>query len=330
MNSPGHDCSVSVILAAYNSEGFLRKSVSSLTNQSLKELEVIIVNDASTDDTLQIANAIAKEDCRVRVINLEQNVGVYGARAMGIKEAKSPWIGFLDADDFARPEMFKILFESAVQSNSDIVVCGSDRVSETGKVLSKKVSFPDSKVIEKNIFERFCKLEFGTGALWNKLYRGSLIKRWGGVEHAWRQDTNEDVLINIGAFHSASKVTVLSDVLHEYTFNEQSVTSTKDNQSAFALLIKAYFLALNQSAAFPKKDRYLISELYRRQLDWSSYRIEEVDQSLMTEEFSRLIVNAEALLPGAIFLLTPRRPAHFSQKPVFREKLSALKKYLKL
>lgn len=329
MDSVNHNYSVSIILAAYNAEKSILKSVNSLRSQSLKAIEIIIVNDASTDSTLQIVNSIALEDSRIHLINLEKNTGVYGARAAGIKMASAPWIGFLDADDLARPEMFEILLKNAVESHSDIVLCGSDRVSQTGEVLSKKVAFSEMELIESNIFERFCKLEFGTGALWNKLYRSSIIKKWGAISHPWRQDTNEDVLINIGAFYEASKVVVLKEVLHEYTFNEFSVTSTKDNQSAFILLIKAYFLSLKIFIELPKKDLYLIVELYRRQLDWSNYRIEEISESLMTSEVSKLIAEAEYSLPGACLLLMPRRPARFVPESRFTLKLSRIKQYIK-
>src|SRR5690554_4033742 len=211
---------VSVIVPVFNAGEKLAPSIESLLNQTLKDIEIIIVNDASTDNSGSVIDQLAKENANIAPVHFSENKGVHEARLAGLKIASAPWIGFLDADDFARPGMFAALFNAAEDNYVDIVVCGWQRVASNRRPVKGKLRFSRDSKVDRNVFERFCQFEFGTGMLWNKLYRREIILTYAGMSFPWRQRINEDLLLNIGCFSEAGSVFLLKDVLYEYVCHE--------------------------------------------------------------------------------------------------------------
>ena len=116
---------VSVIMPVYNSERTLIDSLSSLVNQTLTDIELILVNDYSTDNSLKIlADCEAQFSDKVLLINLNENHGAGGARNIGLSYASGDYIGFMDSDDIAVPDMFEKMYAKAISGNYDIVDCG--------------------------------------------------------------------------------------------------------------------------------------------------------------------------------------------------------------
>ncbi|MDR5857723.1 glycosyltransferase [Caballeronia sp. LZ062] len=113
--------SVSVIVPAYNAQDFICVAPASLQSQTLAPLEIIVVNDASTDETAKVVGSAATEDSRIRLINLESNLGPGGARNAGIEAAHGDWIALLDADDRFAPERLERLVKLGDETNADIV-----------------------------------------------------------------------------------------------------------------------------------------------------------------------------------------------------------------
>jgi succinoglycan biosynthesis protein ExoO len=110
---------ISVIIPAYNTEAYIERAIRSILNQTLKNLEIIIVDDASTDSTFQVAEAI--EDPRIKLIHCEQNIGAGGARNLALKEAKGEWIAVLDSDDWYAPNRLERLLEAAIYHGADMI-----------------------------------------------------------------------------------------------------------------------------------------------------------------------------------------------------------------
>lgn len=133
---------ISVVMPAYNASKFIAPAIESILNQTFRELELIIVDDGSIDNTLEIVNSYLEQDNRVRVIQSE-HIGCSGARNVGIRSAKYPWIAVMDADDIALPERLERQME-AVKANPQLVVCGTyaHHISATGKVLSLQQQGP--------------------------------------------------------------------------------------------------------------------------------------------------------------------------------------------
>jgi succinoglycan biosynthesis protein ExoO len=113
---------ITVLIAAYNAEGFLRRAVASALTQSLAPLEVLVVDDASTDDTVGVVRQLASADSRIRLIPLPQNGGPSAARNAGLDAARGEWVAVLDADDAFMPQRLQRMLQYALESGADIVV----------------------------------------------------------------------------------------------------------------------------------------------------------------------------------------------------------------
>lgn len=114
---------VSVIIPIYNTEKYLAKCLASVISQTLYELEIICVNDGSTDGSLNVINEYASRDSRIRIINKE-NGGLVSARKAGVEISQGKYIGYVDSDDWVEPEMFETLYQYAEKYNADMVSSG--------------------------------------------------------------------------------------------------------------------------------------------------------------------------------------------------------------
>ncbi len=303
--------SVSVIVPVYNAGEKLVPSIESLLNQTLKSLEIIIVNDGSVDDTGDVIDRLARDHSNIMPVHFGENKGVHEARLAGLKRSSAAWIGFLDADDFARPNMFDKLLATAEGNAVDIVVCGSDRVTEKRKVISPKLQFQCSKKVDINVFECFCKFEFGTGILWNKLFKREIIEPWADLNFSWRQSINEDLLLNIGCFYSAHSIFLLSDILHEYVFSDDSVTTRMKNCWAYVEIYRSYVLAITSYQHLGPHVLSCIIDMYRTQLAWGCYQLGNTSELAgyqeRLEEATTLLFNVN---PYALAAIVVRRPLY--------------------
>lgn len=166
---------VSIIVPVYNGQKYIKKCLDSLLNQTLKDIEVIVVDDGSIDQTLQIINNISDE--RLKVISIE-NQGQGVARNIGITFATGDYLGFVDSDDYIDRTMFEKLYKTAIEQNSDLVICPYYRVDEVGKILFSEM---------KNVAGDY--LNINTSP-WNKLYRRSLWSKYDikFAENLWYED----------------------------------------------------------------------------------------------------------------------------------------------
>lgn len=301
------DPAVSVIVPVHNAAATIDATLASLFAQTLERIEIIAVDDASRDESAQILQRIAEREPRLKVLRLDQNGGVHEARAAGLRMAGAQWIGFVDADDFARPQMYATVFEAAVREGVDVVVCSTDRVTQDRKTLGPHTSFRSTGRFDDHLFDRYCRLDFGNGSLCNKIYRADNIRRWGARSFRWRQDANEDTLVNLGVFSDARSVCVLPQALYEYVFNPRSATSSSDNYKAFTLLLRAYAIAIDQFADAGAGALTSITSLYRRQIDYGCYQLPD---GALPPEHMGAVAEAITLLgqrhPAALALLAAR------------------------
>tara|TARA_R110002095_G_scaffold196185_1_gene175009 strand:+ start:616 stop:1383 length:768 start_codon:yes stop_codon:yes gene_type:complete len=123
---------VSVIMAAYNAEATIGRSLTSLLKQTYSQLEILVVDDASRDETVRVVEQIRKGDDRVRLLMCEKNGGAATARNLGLRESQGEYIAFLDADDSAAPERIEWQLSSLLQIGALVSVCNSKRVTRDG------------------------------------------------------------------------------------------------------------------------------------------------------------------------------------------------------
>ena len=127
---------VSVIVPVYNTEKYLAKCLDSLVNQTLKDIEIIVVNDGTKDNSEKIINKYLKKYSKIRYYKKE-NGGLSSARNYGIELANGEYVGFVDSDDYVKDGMFSKMYECAIKNNSDIVVCDTIMKKETSEYILK-------------------------------------------------------------------------------------------------------------------------------------------------------------------------------------------------
>ncbi|MGL5000293.1 MAG: glycosyltransferase family 2 protein, partial [Cetobacterium sp.] len=126
---------LSVIIPAYNVEKYIKRCVDSVLNQTLKEIEIIIIDDGSTDKTSEICSQLAIQNSRI-IYKKVTNGGCSKARNFGIDIAKGDYIAFLDSDDWIDKDMYKDMLEKAETEKADVVISGFKKLDETEKVIS--------------------------------------------------------------------------------------------------------------------------------------------------------------------------------------------------
>lgn len=165
---------ISVITAVYNLESVLRRCLDSLTNQTYRNLQILLVDDGSTDASGAICDEYARKDSRFTVLH-QPNRGVYAARNAALELAEGEYIGFADADDFCEPDMFEFLLQNAEASGADITVCGHWAAFEDGRPderngVSDRMLLDTQEALALLVQDRAVK-----SFLWDKLFRRSLF-----------------------------------------------------------------------------------------------------------------------------------------------------------
>ncbi len=166
---------VSIIVPVYNVYDYVEKCLASLTHQTLKDIEIIIVNDGSTDGSDKICQKYKDKYSNIKYIS-QKNMGLSGARNTGIKYATGEFIGFVDSDDFVKEDMFETLYNNAKENNTKISACGhlSYYADGTTKINSKKHV---KKFFNKDeALDYFLIQEYFDIVTWNKIYKRELFK----------------------------------------------------------------------------------------------------------------------------------------------------------
>lgn len=201
---------VSLIIPAYNAEDYIGRAMDNALAQSLKDLEIIVVDDGSTDSTSDILDWYVECYPNVNVIHKE-NGGVAAARNTGIEAAGGEYSGFMDSDDMIRPDMMKMLYDSAKKNDCDVAITSFYTITQSGYV-----GFMEYAVNEDTGMpvEMFFKRNFVSGygiVVWNKLYRTSLIKK-----HLFPVLLYEDEAWTPYIFSYVNKVCFLNKHFYEY------------------------------------------------------------------------------------------------------------------
>lgn len=223
---------VSVIVPIHNAEKTLSRCVESILAQSYKNLEIILVNDGSTDRSLEICQSFVNIDNRVVVIDKNRG-GVSSARNRGLRVATGDFVQFVDADDTLKLNMTEKLVEAMLKSNADGVICGYNRVSGKSIQAKRPKSAICSKtLVFKDTFVELYKLAF-FNAPWNKLYRRDKIK--GLFDE--NISIGEDLIFNLSYVTNCNKISVASDNFYNYKVASQVSLAGKYDDSLLSTQI---------------------------------------------------------------------------------------------
>jgi glycosyltransferase involved in cell wall biosynthesis len=211
---------VSVIVPVYNSQKYLNICVESILSQSFTDFECILINDFSTDNSLQICNEYEKKDSRIRIINNTANTGVSLSRKNGLNAACGNYILFADSDDYLENDMIKLLYEKALSEDYDMVVCDYF-YNDNGVQTIQKQNFNsfNREMIIKNILSVKIK-----SVLWNKLVKRELYLKAYFPEF----NRSEDYVITIQNIYNSNNTGYLDIPLYHYVYNDMSISNNKE------------------------------------------------------------------------------------------------------
>lgn len=212
---------ISIIIPVYNAEKYIHRCIKSVVNQSYKELEIIAVNDGSTDDSLSICDTLAAQDNRIKVFS-QINGGVSKARNTGLRLAKGEYVMFLDSDDYMLPDMCKTMLDVLLSKQADCVICG---IKEPEGGL-----WSPHRNIDYSILADFKKdfiYQLNTELLspcWNKIFKRQLIANLFNEEISF----GEDLIFDLEYLNNCTHISFITTplVYHEKQVAGSLVTKT--------------------------------------------------------------------------------------------------------
>lgn len=210
---------VSIIVPVFNMEKYLAKCLDSLTSQTLTDIEIVAVNDESTDASPEIITAYAEKDRRIRVVH-RSNGGLSMARNSGLDVATGEYVGFVDSDDWVEREMFERMYEAGHRNSADIVICNYNRIFENAVERSRLgIETETVDVAALGIRRYFDKYQFtykhGDEA-WNKIYRREFLEGFGIRFERNREIFSEDKLFNLYCLLHVKKISTLDSSFYNY------------------------------------------------------------------------------------------------------------------
>lgn len=247
---------ISVIIPVYNVETYVKECIESVIQQTYKDLEVIIIDDGSTDNSGKICDQYAELDRRIMVIH-QKNQGVSAARNKGLDIAKGDYIVFVDSDDYIENDMIERLYKALLESSSDLVICNYKEIYEDIKVENEKKGPLKNEILLS--YEAIEKL-FESGSWyyvvpWNKIYRKEL---WNQIRFP-KGYIHEDEAVIHRIFERCNKIIILEDQLCYYRQHNNSIVHSNTMQKTdiyYALADRLKFLERTVSKASLRKLAY--------------------------------------------------------------------------
>lgn len=200
---------LSIIIPAYNAAKYVKYTVMSLQKQSYKDIEIIIINDGSTDNTANICEELAIKDCRIKVFNTCNN-GVSYARNMGLKHSNGQVITFVDSDDTVNKYYFENLMNIYEKEKADCIIAGCNIIHKEECDCERKMSFPVKykEMNKESIVKALCYMRkpyksIQITSVWGKLYSRNLANRFKFNEN---MTIGEDFVYNFNILQKADKI----------------------------------------------------------------------------------------------------------------------------
>ncbi|MDR1758982.1 MAG: glycosyltransferase [Fibrobacter sp.] len=317
MNQP----KVSIIVPIYNVEKYLPRCMDSLLNQTLKDIEIIMVDDGSPDNCPAMCDEYAKQDNRIKVIH-KKNGGLGFARNSGLEIATGKYIAFLDSDDFIDIRMYETLLNYAEENQLDTCYCRTQKYYPSGKVeqiteLAENRVFEGRNEVDIFLMEMIGGKEYAFGVMkyavsvWKSIYSMNLIKKNNILFISEKEMASEDLFFHIDYLSCASKVGWLNEKMHFYFFNTNSISKnySKEKYNRIKLAMKNLKSYLEKYYSFDFYKDYYYGQLLRFQKVIFMHEISRVDVSYCS---IRRILKEECRKPILSFLKNDYFTKHLS------------------
>ncbi len=249
---------ISVIVPCYNVEQYLDRCLNSLVNQTLKEIEIILVDDGSPDNIPKMCDEWALKDSKIKVIH-KKNAGLGYARNSGIEIASGEYLAFVDSDDFIEQTMYETLYEIASKNKVDAIFCGFKKEISKGifqniQEVCEYTEFGENdvkKLIPDFIAsEPYNKKEYRYEmSVWHSVYSHSIILK-NKIQFVSERDfASEDIPFQIDFLKSANKVAFVPNMYYVYCWNGNSLTK-KVSKEKFEKIKNLYYLLNEKSVGY--------------------------------------------------------------------------------
>ncbi|WP_285815958.1 glycosyltransferase family 2 protein [Thomasclavelia cocleata] len=233
---------ISIIIPVYNVEKYLNRCVASVINQTYSNLEIILVDDGSTDSSYDLCKKLKKEDSRIVVIHKE-NGGLSEARNTGISVSTGNYIFFLDSDDYIKENTIEVLYETIKKDNTDLVLFDFIKILDTGEVIQDETNIKSYEIVDsKTLLNRIIYGQYWRYVpAWNKLYKSDI---WSDLYFPVGK-LHEDEYIIHEVFNRCENVSIIPDKLLYYVQRSGSIMSNISDKNRIhitnALLERVYF-----------------------------------------------------------------------------------------
>ena len=271
---------ISILVPIYNAENCIKRCLDSILGQTYRDLEIVLINDGSKDNSLSIIQGYSKRDKRIKIIN-QENQGVASARNTALRNATGEAILYVDADDWIEPEMIEKMC-SLMDKNIDIVFCGSDHAEEKKTV--KRVSDIRYEVwSQEEQQQEFMLHQKMTGMLWNKLIRRSLTEE---VYFDERVGYGEDAQFLWKILKKSKKMIVTNEILYHHVLDENSISHQTFNEKKYTAIPMWEEITQEVKRDYPKyvklaKERLMSAAVFScYEIKKSHYKNEEQEQHL--------------------------------------------------
>lgn len=230
---------VSVIIPVYNCEKKIKETIQNIEEQTYQNLEIIIINDGSTDSTMTVLQEVSKKDSRIHVLQ-QENQGVSVARNTGIKYSHGKYLIFIDADDRISADMIQKMYKKAEENNSEVVICGFSVILERAKS-SRTVNygFQDYDLLLDNeihkIFDRLANSKL-LNVVWNKLILCQFIKDNNIFFETY--SSGEDAIFSISLFKHVHRLSITGEYFYHYYQSSDGTLTTKFFEDKFDALLR--------------------------------------------------------------------------------------------
>ena len=304
---------ISIVIPVYNVGKYLPECLNSLINQTLKEIEIICINDGSTDNSLEILNAYAQKDNRIKIIN-KKNEGQGIARNIGIEMAQGEFIGFVDPDDWVHSEMYEKMYNQAKKLASQVVICDYKKYLEkkdkfidvnifrkaVSLTKSKAVKFPSGENIDKEFLDRT--LLVSPAYTWNAIYEIDLLKN-NDIKYS-NLRCYEDVIFNLKTRVLAQRISYINSAFYCYRIRTSSTLRANDKRYIDLIniigLVKEYLKEQNLLEYYQYNfDYFCVSNVYRA---FTLLQSDELRKNLLILAETVLPVNLLAELQRKFFV----------------------------
>ncbi len=293
-------CKVSIIVPVYNAQSTLEKCIASITAQTYRDFELLLINDGSVDNSADICRAASFEDARIVYIEKE-NGGAASVRNLGIDSAKGDYLCFIDSDDYVEPDMLEFMYDKAIQHNADIVQCGyimeNDGVSSAivnadGVYCGDEINNRIVEIKSKNLIDSPC----------NKLYKRSFV-----VESGVRMPENEafeDTDFNLRLLRYKPKIVLSERAFYHYILHMGSTTRHYNPDKLNIMKKRAKLLKEVTRGIDDYCDFYLIKSVFSAIIDMflscSKKQIyTQIKNECISDEFYAAAKNSSAVGIGA-------------------------------